>query len=179
MDRSEESKFCLLSSSSSVLNSSLWVKWKVIFSKWSPATTLPLLFMLRIDTKINWLELFAAWTKSNIWFSPFPIAEISFLLFSVLCYSQNEGVVLKKLSEQMAWLWLTVLCLKKGYPYFWEKKKTKHKPIWLLPNAYLSNFLWKSKVHVQRNKENEDLTRCIRTVLYSTRTKECHEWWAL
>lgn len=60
-----------------------------------------------------------------------------------------------------------------------KEKKTKHKPIWLLPNAYLSNFLWKSKVHVQTNKENEDLTRCIRTVLYSTRTKECHEWWAL
>lgn len=63
---------------------------------------------------------------------------------------------------------------------FISEKRKKHKPIWLLPNAYLSNFLRKSKVHVQRNKENEDLPRCIRTVLYSTRTKEeCHEWWAL
>jgi len=34
--------------------------------------------------------------------------------------------MLKKLSEQMGWLWLTVLCLKKreiyGYLYCWDKK---------------------------------------------------------
>lgn len=56
---------------------------------------------------------------------------------------------------------------------FLEKKK---KSIWLLPNAHLSNFFWKSKDHGARNKENEDMTRCIRTVFHSARTKEvCHE----
>lgn len=74
--------------------------------------------------------------------------------------------------------WLCFASIKKkkgGYVYFWGKKI-----ICFLPNAYLSNFLWKSKDHVPRNKENEDLTRCIRIVLHSTRTKaECHEWWAL
>lgn len=114
-------------------------KFESGFQQVSAATILPLLLVLISDTEMHWLELFTAQTKSNIWlFLSFPAIEISFLLFSVLGNPQNEGVVLKKLTEQMEWLWLTILCLQKDYLYFWEKKnKKQHTNLsgcYLMPN---------------------------------------------